>query len=50
MYGCSCFNILAKSPMPLEDQCMVEHGVYVDIEDTEWVKCLHASHHTTLPA
>ena len=32
-------NILAKSPLHLEDQFLVEHGVCVDVDGTEWVKC-----------
>ena len=38
-WKCLVCNILAKSPLHLEEQFLVEHGVYVDIDETEWVKC-----------
>ena len=38
-WRCLIFNILVKSPLHLEDQLLVEHGVYVDIDGTKWVKC-----------
>ena len=36
-WKCLVSNILAKSLLHLEEQ--VEHGVYVDIDGTEWFKC-----------
>ena len=47
-WKCIICNILAKSHLHLEDQFVVEHGVYHNIDGTEWVT--HASHPTTLPA
>ena len=38
-WKCVVCSILAKSPGYLEEQCLVEHGPYVDIDDTVWVKC-----------
>ena len=36
---CTICNALAKSPLHLEDQFLVLHGVYTDINDDKWVKC-----------
>ena len=38
-WKCLICNVLVKSPLYLEDQFLVQHGVYVDIDGTEWVKC-----------
>ena len=38
-WKCIICNILAKSPLLLEDQFMAEHGYCCDINGTEWVKC-----------
>ena len=38
-WKCIICNILAKSPLHLENEFMVEHEVYRDIDGTEWVKC-----------
>ena len=38
-WKCLAWNILAKSPLYLEEQFLVEHGVYVDIDEAEWAKC-----------
>ena len=37
-WKCLVCNILAKSHLHLEEQFLVEHGVYVDIDETKWVK------------
>ena len=34
-WKCFICNILAKSSLHLEDQLLVKHGVYVDIDGTE---------------
>ena len=39
-WKCLICNILAKSPLHLENQFLVEHGIYVNIDGTEWIKCL----------
>ena len=39
-WKCLIGNVLAKSPLHLENQFLVEHGIYVDIDGTEWVKCV----------
>ena len=38
-WKCLVCNVLAKSLCHLEEQFLVEHGVYVDIDGTQWVKC-----------
>ena len=38
-WKCLVCNVLAKSPCYLEEQFLVEHDVYVDIDGTQWVKC-----------
>ena len=49
-WKCLVCNVLAKSPCHLEEQFLVEHGVYVEIDGTQWVNAINASLLTTLPA
>ena len=36
---CLICHDLAKSPMHLEDQFLVQNGIYTDINNDLWVKC-----------
>ncbi len=38
-WKCLICNVLAASPMELENQQMVFDGVYTDIDGSKWVKC-----------
>ena len=49
-WKCLVCNILAKSPLHLEEQFLVEHGMYIDIDGTEWAKSYKCFHPTILPA
>ena len=39
-WTCVICSVLAKSPLHLQDQFLVEHGPYTDLDGEKWVKCL----------
>ena len=38
-WRCIICHDLAKSPLHLEQQFLERHGIYLDINNCEWVKC-----------
>lgn len=38
-WKCILCSVIASSPLHLEDQWLVEHGPYKDVDNELWVKC-----------
>ena len=38
-WTCVICSVLAKCPLHLQDQFLVEHGPYTDLDGEKWVKC-----------